>query len=113
MLKLLRMRRASVMALRTFGSMDSALKLMKQPQDVHWPWKPSRRRETLSENRVLHRVQVTLILSVMGRILGSPAFKFLNCVTQIPCNSDLRSIGGIGRAGTRPLKQAWEREARL
>jgi len=74
------MRRASVMALRTFGSIDSVLKLMKQPQDVHCPWKPSRRRETLSENRVLQRVQVTLILSVMGTILESPAFKFLNCV---------------------------------
>jgi len=74
------MRRASVMALRTFGSIDSVLKLMKQPQLVHCPWKPSRRRETLSENRVLQRVQVTLILSVMGTILESPAFKFLNCV---------------------------------
>ena len=69
------MRRASVMALRTFGSMDSALKLMKQPQDVHCPWKPSRRRETLSENRALHRVQVTLILSVMGRDIEGARFQ--------------------------------------
>jgi len=83
MVKPLRTRRASVMALRTFGSMDSALKLMKQPQDVHCPWKPSRRRETLSEYLALHRLQVTLILSVMATILDSSAFKILNCVTRI------------------------------
>jgi len=73
----LRMRRASVMALRTLGSMDSALKLMKQPQDEHCPWKPSRRRETRSEKRALHRLQVTLIFSVMGTNIGMSRYKTL------------------------------------
>jgi hypothetical protein len=35
-MKPFRMRRASVMTLRMEGSMDSLLKLMKQPQLGHW-----------------------------------------------------------------------------
>jgi hypothetical protein len=66
-MKPFRMRRASVMTLRIAGSMDSLLKLMKQPQFGHWLCCPSRTREILSRKRALHLEHVTASLSVFMR----------------------------------------------